>query len=77
MITKLFSVFTDREGNLDIAVLLGLIAFAAFIYFAWHQYIVLGKDFDPQSFGLGAGGLAAGHGAAKMWGNSGDYGKEN
>jgi hypothetical protein len=72
---KLYSIFTDKEGNLDVSVVLGIIAFFAFVYFGYHQYIILAKDFDPQSFGLGAGGLAAGHGAAKLMGNKGDYGQ--
>lgn len=72
---KLFAIFTDREGNLDISVVLGVIAFMAFLYFGYHHYIVLGKDFDPLSFGTGAGGLAAGHGAAKLMGNKADYGQ--
>ena len=72
---KLFSVFTDKEGNPDISVILGIVAFAFFMYFGYHHYIVMGKDFDPLGFGTGAGGLAAGQGAAKLMGNKGDYGQ--
>lgn len=72
---KLFAIFTDREGNPELASILGIIAFVAFLYFAYHGYIVLSKDFDPLSFGTGAGGLAGGAGAGKLMGNKGDYGK--
>lgn len=74
MWAKIGSALTDKEGNVDITVILGLIAFFAFLYFGYHHYIVLGKDFDPMGFGAGAGGLSAGHGAAKLMSNKGDYG---
>lgn len=72
---KIYGVFTDKEGNLDISVVLGILAFVAFLVFSFHSYIVLKNAFDPQAFGIGAGGLAAGHGAAKLMGNKGDYGQ--
>ena len=68
------SIMQDREGNLDFSCVLGLLAFAVFLYFSYHNYIILGKDFDAGSWGAGAGGLAAGHGAGKLMGNRGDYG---
>lgn len=71
---KLFAIFTDKEGNPELASICGLIAFGAFLYFGFHHYITLGKDFDPMGFGTGAGGLATGVGGGKLLGSRGDYG---
>lgn len=73
---KIFAIFTDSKGNPEIASILGLIAFFGFMYFSYHHYIILGKDFDPLGFGTGAGGLSGGIGAGKILGNRADYGQE-
>lgn len=71
---KVFAIFTDKEGNPELASILGAVAFIAFLFLSYHSYVVLKQAFDAQAWGIGAGGLAAGHGAAKLMGNKGDYG---
>lgn len=68
------SLFLDRQDNLDLAAVLGVIAFAAFIFYSFHAYIIHGQTFDPVSFGTGSGGLVTGIGAHKLLSNKGDYG---
>lgn len=74
---KIFSIFTDRQGNPELASICGLIAFGAFIYFGYHHYVTLGKDFDPLGFGGGAGSITALTGGGKLLGNKGDYGNDS
>lgn len=69
------AVLQDKEGNLDLSAVLGALAFIAFLYLSWHAYVDLKQSFDAGSWGVGAGGLAAGHGAGKLFSNKGDYGQ--
>ena len=68
------TLFTDKDDNLELASVITFMLVAAFIFFSFYHYFYLGEKFDPQSFGIGAGGIGAGHGAGKMMGNRGDYG---
>ena len=74
MLSALKTCFIDKEDNLELASILGFLAFLVFIYLSYHAYVELKEPFDAQSWGIGAGGLAAGHGAGKLMGNKGDYG---
>ncbi len=74
IIGKTVNIFLDREGSLDISCVLGAIAFGFFLYFSYHQFIELGKDFNPLSFGTGMGSLLGAMGAHKYCSNKGDYG---
>ncbi len=65
-------IFTDSNDNWELASILGLVIFTVFTYLAINAYVFLHQTFDPQSFGLGAGGLATGIGAHKLMGNRGD-----
>lgn len=67
------NILQDKEGNLDLAALLGIVAFLSFLLLSYHAYIDLKQTFDAGSWGMGAGGLAAGHGAGKLMSNKGDY----
>lgn len=71
---KIINMFLDREGNVDISSVLGTIAFGFFMYFSYHQFIVLGKDFSPMQFGAGLGSLLGAIGLHKYASNKGDYG---
>lgn len=68
------TILQDKEGNLDLAAILGIVAFAVFLMLSYHAYIIGTNPFDPMSWGTGAGALAAGHGAGKLMSNRGDYG---
>jgi hypothetical protein len=65
-------IFSAKDDSWELASILGFVAFCAYIYFSYHHYISLGKDFDPQAFGLGAGGLATGTGAHKLMSGKAD-----
>ena len=67
------TLFTDKDDNLELASIITFILSLAFIYFEYHSVITLRHTFDAQSFGVGSGGIGAGHGAAKLMGNKGDY----
>ena len=70
---NLKTIFTDKEDNVELASVITFFLAAAFIAISFYHYWYLGEKFDPQSFGIGAGGIGAGHGAGKMMGNRGDY----
>lgn len=70
------SILQDREGNLDLSAVLGVLAFLAFLLLSYHAYIMLHQQFDAMGWGAGAGGLAAGHGWGKKLSNQGDYGNQ-
>lgn len=74
VLAKIINMFLDREGNVDISSILGTIAFGFFMYFSYHQFIVLGKDFSPMQFGAGLGSLLSAIGLHKYASNRGDYG---
>lgn len=65
-------LFTDSQDNWELASILGFLVFCVFIYLSIHAYVMLKQTFDPQAFGVGAGGLATGIGAHKFMGNKGD-----
>ncbi len=66
------NLFTDSNDDWELASILGLVVFAVFLLLSIHAYVILKQTFDPQSFGLGAGGLATGVGAHKLMSNKGD-----
>jgi len=71
---KLFAIFTDKQGNPELASLATLVLFIAFIWFGYHSYVILKNAFDPVSFGTGGGAIIMGGGGGKLMGNKGDYG---
>lgn len=68
------TILQDKEGNLDLAAVLGIVAFIGFLALSYHAYIALAQAWNPMDWGTGAGALAAGHGAGKLMSNKGDYG---
>lgn len=71
---KIINMFLDKEGNVDISCILGAIAFGFFMFFSYHQFIELGKEFSPLSFGSGIAALLGAMGVHKYASNKGDYG---
>lgn len=68
------AVLQDKEGNLDLSCVLGVLAFIGFLLLSYHAYVMLAQAWNPLDWGTGAGALAAGHGAGKLMSNKGDYG---
>lgn len=69
------TLFTDKDDNLELASVLGVIAFLALLYFSYEAYVVLKQAFSPLEFGGGAAAVGGGTGAGKLLGSKADYGQ--